>query len=40
MKNTDVSFKKTRRAYLRRSILSIEILLVGAAALCGLLSLM
>ena len=40
MKNNDLDFKKSRRAYLRRSILSIEILIVGAVVLVGLLSLM
>ena len=40
MKNTNDAFKKNRNAYLRRSILSIEVLLIGAVALCGLLSLM
>lgn len=40
MKKVDPAFKKSRRAYLRRSILSIEILLIGAVALVGLLSLM
>ncbi len=40
MRNNDVAFKKNRRAHLRRSILSIEVLIVGAVVLVGLFSLM
>ena len=40
MKNNDLNYKKSRNAYLRRSILSIEILIIGAVVLCGLISLM
>ena len=40
MKDNDLEFKRSRRAFLRRSILSIEILILGAVVLVGLLSLM
>ena len=40
MKNNDKNYKKSRNTYLRRSILSIEILIIGAVVLCGLIALM